>query len=95
MLQKMTAKITAEGEKEDALYQKFVCYCKNNKGDLSPFGMSENSYFTTPLLFTTTQNLKKVVWLPRASPDPPASQKGIFSTPPPKYARRSYINAIC
>jgi len=29
MLQMMTKKITAEGEKEQELYEKFMCYCKN------------------------------------------------------------------
>mmetsp|Transcript_105033 Transcript_105033/g.181512 ORF Transcript_105033/g.181512 Transcript_105033/m.181512 type:complete len:687 (-) Transcript_105033:104-2164(-) len=34
MLQSMQKKITAEGEKEAALYEKFECYCKGGKGDL-------------------------------------------------------------
>mmetsp|Transcript_147068 Transcript_147068/g.259951 ORF Transcript_147068/g.259951 Transcript_147068/m.259951 type:complete len:687 (+) Transcript_147068:71-2131(+) len=34
MLQSMQKKITAEGEKEAALYEKFMCYCKNGKSDL-------------------------------------------------------------
>merc|ERR1719183_3033164 len=29
MLQSMQKKITAEGEKEEELYEKFMCYCKN------------------------------------------------------------------
>merc|ERR1719199_1756636 len=29
MLQMMTKKITAEGEKEKELYDKFMCYCQN------------------------------------------------------------------
>merc|ERR1719324_40318 len=29
MLQSMQKKITAEGEKEDELFEKFMCYCKN------------------------------------------------------------------
>jgi len=35
MLQSMQKKVTAEGEKEQALYDKFMCYCKNGGGDLS------------------------------------------------------------
>jgi len=35
MLQAMQKKVTAEGEKEQALYDKFMCYCKNGGGDLS------------------------------------------------------------
>jgi len=35
MLQTMQKKITAEGEKEQELYDKFMCYCKNAGGDLS------------------------------------------------------------
>ncbi len=35
MLQNMQAKVTAEGEKEKELYDKFMCYCKGNGGDLS------------------------------------------------------------
>eukprot|EP00416_Gambierdiscus_australes_P042361 CAMPEP_0171097228 /NCGR_PEP_ID=MMETSP0766_2-20121228/47350_1 /TAXON_ID=439317 /ORGANISM="Gambierdiscus australes, Strain CAWD 149" /LENGTH=722 /DNA_ID=CAMNT_0011556397 /DNA_START=60 /DNA_END=2228 /DNA_ORIENTATION=+ len=35
MLQAMQAKVTEEGEKEKELYEKFMCYCKNNGGDLS------------------------------------------------------------
>jgi len=34
MLQAMQKKVTAEGEKEQALYDKFMCYCKNGGGDL-------------------------------------------------------------
>mmetsp|Transcript_28260 Transcript_28260/g.50140 ORF Transcript_28260/g.50140 Transcript_28260/m.50140 type:complete len:687 (-) Transcript_28260:126-2186(-) len=34
MLQSMQKKITAEGEKEAALYEKFQCYCKGGKADL-------------------------------------------------------------
>jgi len=34
MLQSMQEKITAEGEKEAALYEKFQCYCKGGKADL-------------------------------------------------------------
>merc|ERR1719269_364373 len=35
MLQNMEKKVTAEGEKEQKLYDKFMCYCKNAGGDLS------------------------------------------------------------
>jgi len=35
MLQAMEKKVTAEGEKGQALYDKFMCYCKNGGGDLS------------------------------------------------------------
>eukprot|EP00418_Pyrodinium_bahamense_P031124 CAMPEP_0179131024 /NCGR_PEP_ID=MMETSP0796-20121207/62226_1 /TAXON_ID=73915 /ORGANISM="Pyrodinium bahamense, Strain pbaha01" /LENGTH=102 /DNA_ID=CAMNT_0020829941 /DNA_START=97 /DNA_END=402 /DNA_ORIENTATION=- len=34
MLQNMQAKVTEEGEKEQALYDKFMCYCKNSGGSL-------------------------------------------------------------
>jgi len=34
MLQAMQAKITAEGEKEQELFEKFMCYCKNGNGAL-------------------------------------------------------------
>merc|ERR1719450_780299 len=34
MLQKMQAKVTEEGEKETALFEKYMCYCKNSGGDL-------------------------------------------------------------
>merc|ERR1719420_1112052 len=34
MLQAMQKKVTEEGEKEEALMKKFMCYCKSNKGDL-------------------------------------------------------------
>merc|ERR1719277_2988395 len=30
MLQDMSAKVTEEGEKEEALFKKFMCYCKNS-----------------------------------------------------------------
>merc|ERR1719214_500187 len=29
MLQAMQKKVTAEGEKEEELFEKFMCYCKN------------------------------------------------------------------
>jgi len=35
MLQDMTTKVTEEGKKEEELYKKFMCYCKNNGGDLT------------------------------------------------------------
>merc|ERR1719389_304710 len=35
MLQTMEKKVTAEGEKEKALFEKYMCYCKNSGGDLS------------------------------------------------------------
>jgi len=35
MLQSMQKKVEAEGEKEQALFDKFMCYCKNSGGDLS------------------------------------------------------------
>merc|ERR1719174_3047726 len=34
MLQDMQKKVEAEGEKEEALFNKFMCYCKNGKGAL-------------------------------------------------------------
>merc|ERR1719229_116823 len=34
MLQDMQNKVKAEGEKEEALYEKFMCYCKGGVGDL-------------------------------------------------------------
>merc|ERR1719482_1025380 len=34
MLQGMQKKVAAEGEKEEALFDKFMCYCKNGKGAL-------------------------------------------------------------
>jgi len=35
MLQTMQKKVEAEGEKENALFEKFMCYCKNGKGALA------------------------------------------------------------
>merc|ERR1719355_47275 len=35
MLQAMQKKVTAEGEKEEELFEKFMCYCKNGAGALS------------------------------------------------------------
>merc|ERR1719198_951571 len=35
MLQSMQKKVTAEGEKEKELFEKFQCYCKSGEGDLS------------------------------------------------------------
>jgi len=34
MLQNMQKKVVAEGEREAELFQKFMCYCKNNGGNL-------------------------------------------------------------
>merc|ERR1719393_1197065 len=34
MLQAMQKKVAAEGEKEEELFEKFMCYCKNGKGAL-------------------------------------------------------------
>jgi len=34
LLQGMAKKITAEGEKEEELYEKFMCYCKTSGGEL-------------------------------------------------------------
>jgi len=35
LLQNLQKKVTAEGEREKELYQKFMCYCKNGNGDAS------------------------------------------------------------
>jgi hypothetical protein len=35
LLQNMEKKVNAEGEKEQKMYDKFMCYCKNAGGDLS------------------------------------------------------------
>merc|ERR1719478_2119914 len=35
LLQNMEKKVEAEGQKEEALFEKFMCYCKNGKGALS------------------------------------------------------------
>jgi len=35
MLQAMQAKVTAEGEHEKELYEKYMCYCKSSGSDLS------------------------------------------------------------
>merc|ERR1719178_623925 len=34
MLQNMQKQVTAEGEKEQELFDKFMCYCKTGRGDL-------------------------------------------------------------
>jgi peptidoglycan hydrolase CwlO-like protein len=34
MLQQMQKKVAEEGEKEEALFEKFMCYCKTGKGSL-------------------------------------------------------------
>jgi chromosome segregation ATPase len=35
MLMEMQKKVTAEGEKEEELFEKFMCYCKTSKGSLA------------------------------------------------------------
>merc|ERR1719410_646878 len=35
MLQQMGKKVTEEGEKEEQLYKKFMCYCKSSGAELS------------------------------------------------------------
>jgi len=35
LLQSMQEKVSAEGKKEEELYDKFMCYCKNGAGDLT------------------------------------------------------------
>merc|ERR1719181_549017 len=35
MLQNMVKKITKEGEKEQEMFDKYMCYCKTSGGDLS------------------------------------------------------------
>jgi len=35
LLQSMQAKVTAQGKKEEELYEKFMCYCKTGSGDLT------------------------------------------------------------
>merc|ERR1719482_2639335 len=35
MLQAMQKKVEAEGEKEEAMFKKYMCYCKTGSGDLS------------------------------------------------------------
>jgi chromosome segregation ATPase len=43
MLQNMQKKVTAEGEKEKELFDKFMCYCKNGAGSLQDsIGKAEN-----------------------------------------------------
>merc|ERR1719284_2361494 len=34
MLQNMQKKVTAEGERDEELFEKYMCYCKNGAGDL-------------------------------------------------------------
>merc|ERR1719162_1911617 len=34
MLQNMQKQVTAEGEKQEKLFEAFMCYCKNGKGTL-------------------------------------------------------------
>jgi len=40
MLQNMEKKVVAEGEKQDALYEKFMCYCQSS-GDGLAKGVAE------------------------------------------------------
>merc|ERR1719235_1639274 len=35
MLQKMSKNVEAEGEKQEALFEKYMCYCKNSGGALA------------------------------------------------------------
>jgi DNA repair exonuclease SbcCD ATPase subunit len=43
MLQSMQKKVAADGEKEEVLFDKFMCYCKNGKGALeSSIASAEN-----------------------------------------------------
>jgi len=49
MLQTMQKKVEAEGEKEQELYDKFMCYCKNSGGDLATsIADSENKVSELP-----------------------------------------------
>mmetsp|Transcript_105865 Transcript_105865/g.287350 ORF Transcript_105865/g.287350 Transcript_105865/m.287350 type:complete len:694 (+) Transcript_105865:59-2140(+) len=43
LLQSMQKKVTKEGEEEEALYKKFVCYCRTGKGDLETSIQSANT----------------------------------------------------
>jgi septal ring factor EnvC (AmiA/AmiB activator) len=43
LLQGMAKKVTAEGEKEKELYEKFMCYCKTGASDLSESISSSNT----------------------------------------------------
>merc|ERR1719272_838748 len=43
MLQGMAKKVASEGEKEQELYDKFQCYCKNGNADLSLSISSSNT----------------------------------------------------
>jgi len=38
LMQDMQKEIEAEGEKEEGLYKKFMCYCKGNTDNLSKAG---------------------------------------------------------
>lgn len=42
MLQKMQEKVTAEGVKEKAMFEKFMCYCQNSGGDVGKSIASAN-----------------------------------------------------
>merc|ERR1719446_1062058 len=62
MLQSMQKKVAEEGEKEEALFDKFMCYCKNGKGTLS--GSIESAKNTNAQLQSsieeTDANLKQM-----------------------------------
>jgi chromosome segregation ATPase len=52
MLQSMQKKVTEEGEKEKELFEKFMCYCKNGKGDLEgsiAAGKNKNEQLTAAI----------------------------------------------
>merc|ERR1719486_1428601 len=52
MLQSMQKKVTAEGEKEKELFEKFMCYCKNGKGALEgsiEMGKSKSEQLTASI----------------------------------------------
>jgi peptidoglycan hydrolase CwlO-like protein len=52
MLQSMQKKVTEEGNKEKELYEKFMCYCKNGKGDLEgsiAAGKNKNEQLTASI----------------------------------------------
>jgi septal ring factor EnvC (AmiA/AmiB activator) len=52
MLQSMQKKVTAEGEKEKELFEKYMCYCKNGKGSLEgsiEMGKSKSEQLTSSI----------------------------------------------
>jgi hypothetical protein len=52
MLQSMQKKVAENGEKEKELYEKFMCYCKNGKGDLEgsiAAGTNKNEQLTAAI----------------------------------------------